>query len=219
MTVKIASRLCQADARPARGGVHVPNHDFHLARPFFQPLLHHRSVIDHHKETEISLPVYLFLEIKKTLTGQKYHGKAQGGAKKPPPPNHYPFLLIVPPWFLPCSGPKLFWYALLTTPKKINLLNQKVDEANGRADEGQTKIKQLELENLAKEQEITSLNHRNKLLEDECNALNTTLKTAKESADQGHASSSEVESLRRKVQLLEDEAEEADKNQRETTEK
>jgi len=103
--------------------------------------------------------------------------------------------------------------------EKIGALNLKVDEASSKADEYRNTIKQLEQDNLTKEQEISSLTHRYQVLDDECNKLGEELKKAKESADQGHASSSEVESLNRKIGLLESEAEEAEKNLRETTDR
>lgn len=99
------------------------------------------------------------------------------------------------------------------------MLRAESEEAQAKVEELQARIKVLEQENLSKEQEIVSLTHRNSLLEEEVEKLELTVKDAKSAADSGAASSSEVENLQRKVQLLEDEAEEADKNLRETNEK
>lgn len=98
-------------------------------------------------------------------------------------------------------------------------LRQEIDVANEKCSELTAKTKTLEQENLQKEQEITSLSHRNQLLEADLEKLEEKIKELKTSADSGANSSQEVESLQRKVQLLEEEAEEADKNLRETNEK
>ena len=101
----------------------------------------------------------------------------------------------------------------------MNIIRQEADEAHRKWEEAAARVKALEQENLTKEQDIVSLNHRNALLETEVDKLEKTLAEAKLAAMSGEAHSSEVEALHRKVQLLEDEAEEADKNLRETNEK
>jgi len=101
----------------------------------------------------------------------------------------------------------------------MNSLRVEAESAHEKNAELAAKIKTLEQENLAKEQEITSLSHRNQLLEGDVEKLEEKVKELKSSADSGATSSQEVESLQRKVQLLEEEAEEADKNLRETNEK
>ena len=101
----------------------------------------------------------------------------------------------------------------------MNLLKQKEEEAQLKVEELQGKVKTLEHENLAKEQEITSLSHKNQLLEVEVEKLDEGLKIAKRELDEGRDSGTHNEGLQRRLQLLEEEAEEADKNIRETNEK
>jgi hypothetical protein len=101
----------------------------------------------------------------------------------------------------------------------MNSLRMETEEAQAQNEELRARIKVLEQENLTKEQEITSLSHRNTLLEEEVDKLEKALQDAKSAADSGAAHSTELDALQRKLQLLEDEAEEADKNLRETNEK
>lgn len=98
-------------------------------------------------------------------------------------------------------------------------LRAEADEAHEQVDELKARVKTLEQENLSKEQEITSLNHRNQLLEDEVEKAETALKEAKEAASQSLQHDTQNEALQRRVQLLEEEAEENDKTLRETNEK
>ena len=98
-------------------------------------------------------------------------------------------------------------------------LRMESENAQTKIEELNARIKQLEQENLTKEQEITSLSHRNQLLESDVEGLEAKVKELKTNADMGANSSQEAESLQRKLQLLEEEAEEADKTLRETTEK
>lgn len=103
--------------------------------------------------------------------------------------------------------------------KKMQALRVEADEHQAKSHELQTKVKTLEQETLAKEQEITSLTHRNQLLEAEVEKLETGLKEAKDAAGQSAQHGQQNESLQRKLQLLEEEAEEADKTLRETNDK
>lgn len=80
-------------------------------------------------------------------------------------------------------------------------------------------MKSLEQENLQKEQEITSLQHKNSVLEKEVEKLEDLHGKAKKEVDASAQHGTQNESLQRKVQLLEEEAEENDKNLRETNEK
>lgn len=101
----------------------------------------------------------------------------------------------------------------------MNSLRLEQEEAQAKVEEFQSKVKTLEQENLAKEQEITSLSHKNGLLEAEVEKLEGGIKKAKDEAEEiGHAGT-QNEALQRKLQLLEEEAEESDKNMRETNEK
>lgn len=98
-------------------------------------------------------------------------------------------------------------------------LRVEADEAQSQVEELKTKIKALEQENLAKEQEITSLTHRNQLLEGEIEKIEGNMKEYKDKADVSAQHDTQNEALQRRLQLLEEEAEEADKNLRETNEK
>ena len=101
----------------------------------------------------------------------------------------------------------------------MNALRIEADGANEKATELQAKVKELEQDNLQKEQEITSLTHRNGLLEAEVEKLEHGVKEAKTIAEEGSQHSTQLETLQRRLQLLEEEAEEADKNLRETNDK
>lgn len=109
--------------------------------------------------------------------------------------------------------------ALANFQQKMNSLRIEADENASKAEELKAKVKTLEQENLQKEQEITSLTHRNQLLEGEVEKLETSVKDAKSAAGESSQHSQQNESLTRKLQLLEEEAESADKTLRETNEK
>jgi tropomyosin len=98
-------------------------------------------------------------------------------------------------------------------------LRAEADEAHELVDQLKAQVKTLEQENLSKEQEITSLNHRNSLLEEEVANAEAALKEAKAAASQSLQHDTQNEALQRRVQLLEEEAEENDKTLRETNEK
>jgi len=101
----------------------------------------------------------------------------------------------------------------------MNSLVIKADAATAEAEELKAKVKSLEQENLQKEQEITSLQHKNGLLEAEVEKLEGQIKDAKALGEEGAQHGTQNEALQRRLQLLEDEAEEADKNLRETNDK
>ena len=101
----------------------------------------------------------------------------------------------------------------------MSQLRLEADEASSKVEELQAKVKVLEQENLSKEQEITSLQHKNNLLETDVEKLETANKEFKKAADDGQHHGTQNESLARRLQLLEDEAEEADKTLRETNER
>jgi tropomyosin len=93
----------------------------------------------------------------------------------------------------------------------MNALRAEADESASKVEELTAKVKTLEQENLQKEQEITSLQHKNGVLEQEVDKLENLHKSAQHGTQN--------ESLQRRLQLLEEEAEENDKNLRETNEK
>lgn len=101
----------------------------------------------------------------------------------------------------------------------MNQLRLDADTATAKAEELSTKVKSLEQENLAKEQEITSLQHKNNVLEGQVEKLEGDIDKFKKIADEGSGSLTQNETLQRRLQLLEDEAEEADKTLREANEK
>jgi len=101
----------------------------------------------------------------------------------------------------------------------MNQLRLDADTANSKVDELQAKVKTLEQENLAKEQEITSLQHKNNVLEGQVEKLEGDVDKYKKIADEGSGSLTQNEALQRRLQLLEEEAEEADKTLREANEK
>lgn len=103
--------------------------------------------------------------------------------------------------------------------QKMQSLRVEADEHAAKSEELKAKVKVLEQENLAKEQEITSLTHRNQLLEGEVEKLETNLKDAKGLANDSAQAGQQTEALQRRLQVLEEEAEQADKTLKETTEK
>ena len=101
----------------------------------------------------------------------------------------------------------------------MNSLRVEADDSAAKVEELQKQVKTLEQENLQKEHEITSLQHKNTQLETEVEAQEVKIKELKSAADDGSGHLTQNEALQRRLQLLEDEAEEADKNLRETNDK
>lgn len=101
----------------------------------------------------------------------------------------------------------------------MNALRLEADESGAKVEELSSKVKSLEQENLQKEQEITSLQHKNSVLEQEVDKLENLHKDAKAAADESAQHGTTNETLQRRLQLLEEEAETNDKNLRETNEK
>jgi tropomyosin, fungi type len=103
--------------------------------------------------------------------------------------------------------------------QKMNSLRLEADENAAKAEELKQKVKDLEQDNLTKEQEITSLTHRNQLLESEVEKLENTHKDLKKENEGSASQAAQHDSLTRRVQVLEDENEKADQTLRETNEK
>lgn len=103
--------------------------------------------------------------------------------------------------------------------QKMNQLRLEADDNASKAEELKAKVKQLEQDNLTKEQEITSLTHRNQLLEAEVEKLEDSHKDLKKENEGSAAQASQHDSLTRRLQVLEDENEKADQTLRETNEK
>ena len=101
----------------------------------------------------------------------------------------------------------------------MEALRVEAEDSASKVDDLQAKVKSLEQENLQKEQEITSLQHKQSVLDQEVAKLEGMHDKAKKEATESAQHGTQNESLQRKVQLLEEEAEENDKNLRETNEK
>ena len=99
------------------------------------------------------------------------------------------------------------------------MLRAETDTAHEKIDELNAKVKTLELSSTSKDQEITSLTHRNELLEKKLEEYEEKLEKLKGLEHDESGARGERESLLRKVALLEEEAEQNDKQLKETTEK
>lgn len=98
-------------------------------------------------------------------------------------------------------------------------LRIEADAANTRADEAELKIKGLEQKVLELEQAISSLEHKNGVLESQLDQSEVKVAELKASSSDNEHTKSTSEGLTRKVQLLEDELDAAEKNLKETVEK
>ncbi|KAF2657292.1 tropomyosin [Lophiostoma macrostomum CBS 122681] len=103
--------------------------------------------------------------------------------------------------------------------QRMDALRLEADDSAAKAEEYKAKVKTLDTENTQKEQEITSLTHKNQVLEAEVEKLEGQVKTFKDEAGAGAGASSQVEAMQRKIQVLEEEAEESDRTIRELNEK
>jgi predicted nucleic acid-binding Zn-ribbon protein len=110
---------------------------------------------------------------------------------------------------------------LLLTPwsQKLATLRQEADLAIDRAEAAEAKNKKYEQELLQKEQEITSLNHRLSVLDTELEKSEGKTTELKGALTEVDASKATNESLSRKIVVLEEELDTAEKNVRETMEK
>jgi len=101
----------------------------------------------------------------------------------------------------------------------MNLLRVEADNAIGRAEEAEAKNKKYEQALLEKDQEITSLTHRLGVLDDELQKAESKIQEAKLAAAESESNKTTSSGLTRKVQLLEDELDAAEKNLKDTVEK
>lgn len=101
----------------------------------------------------------------------------------------------------------------------MEALRVEADESNATAEDLKAKLKAAEQDNLQKEQEITSLTHRNQVLENDVAKLEEDVAKHKGEAAEGTQSITQNETLQRRLQVLEDENEETDRQLRETNEK
>ncbi len=104
-------------------------------------------------------------------------------------------------------------------PQKLANLRAEADASAERADATEAKNKKYEQDLLQKDQEITSLNHRIGVLDAELEKTETRLAETKVAAADGEHSKSTNDGLIRKIQLLEEELDAAEKNVKETVEK
>jgi tropomyosin len=107
----------------------------------------------------------------------------------------------------------------LTVYQKLASLRVEADNAVARAELAEAKNKQHEQSILAKDQEITSLHHRLSILEADLEKADARLSDLKSAQEEGETSKSTNEGLTRKIQLLEDELDSAERNVKETVEK
>lgn len=101
----------------------------------------------------------------------------------------------------------------------MNAIRAEADNAVARAEAAEGKNKQLEQQLLEKEQNITSLNVQIARLETELETTEGKLAEAKSAQADGEHSKTTNDSLARKIVLLEEELDAAEKNVKETTEK
>lgn len=101
----------------------------------------------------------------------------------------------------------------------MNSLRAEADAAVLRAEEAETKVKKLEQTLLEKDNDITSLQHKLALADETNEKLDEQLGQYKSSSLEGESSRTTSENLTRKVQLLEEELDVAEKNVKETVEK
>ena len=93
------------------------------------------------------------------------------------------------------------------------------DKAVERAEEAEAKNKKYEHLLLEKEQEITSLQHKISVLDGDLEKAETKLTDLKSAQEDGEQSKTANEGLQRKIQLLEEELDAADKNLKDAMEK
>ncbi|KAG5639077.1 hypothetical protein H0H81_007021 [Sphagnurus paluster] len=103
--------------------------------------------------------------------------------------------------------------------EKLTQLRTEADNAITRAEEAEAKNKKLEQLLLEKDQEITSLQHRLGNLDAELEKAELIIADSKAAREEGENSKQTNEGLLRKVQLLEEELDAAEKNVKETVEK
>lgn len=88
-----------------------------------------------------------------------------------------------------------------------------------RAEEAEAKVKKLDHDILTKDQEIQSLQHKLSVAEADLEKLESSLKEHKSAKEEAGQHRDTNESLTRKISLLEEELDTAEKNLRETTDK
>jgi len=103
--------------------------------------------------------------------------------------------------------------------EKMTNLRAEADAAFGRAEEAEAKVKKYEQLLLEKDQEITSLSHKLSVLDDDLEKAERQIADSKSVREEGEHSKTANEGLTRKIHLLEEELDAAEKNLKATTEK
>jgi tropomyosin len=101
----------------------------------------------------------------------------------------------------------------------MNQLRQECDAAITRAEEAEAKNKKLEQTLLEKDHEITSLQVKLEHLDTDLQKAEAMITESKADREAGETSKMTNEGLVRKIQLLEEELDAAEKNVKETVEK
>lgn len=103
--------------------------------------------------------------------------------------------------------------------QRLQTLRAEADAATERAEIAEAKIKKYEQSLLEKDQEITSLQHKLGVLDGQLEVAEGKLTEAKAAKEEGELSKTTNEGLIRKIQLLEEELDAAERNAKETMEK
>jgi len=103
--------------------------------------------------------------------------------------------------------------------ERLQQLRVEADAAVERAEAAEAKNKQYEQQLLEKDHEIGSLQHNLSLSEQRAETIDTKMKEMKAADLDGVSARTTSEGLQRKVQLLEEELDAAEKNLKETVEK
>ncbi|KAJ7509666.1 tropomyosin [Mycena galericulata] len=103
--------------------------------------------------------------------------------------------------------------------EKMTQLRVEVDAANARADEAEVKNKKYEQTLLEKDHEITSLQVKLENLDHDLAKAESVIAESKADREAGETNKTANEGLVRKIQLLEEELDAAEKNVKETVEK
>ena len=110
-------------------------------------------------------------------------------------------------------------YSLHRFSQKLASLRQEADTAVDRAEVAEAKNKKYEQEILEKDAQITSLTHNLSILDANLEKAEAKVSDSKVVLQESEVSKSTNEALTRKVQLLEEELDAAEKNVKETMEK
>jgi len=101
----------------------------------------------------------------------------------------------------------------------MNAIRAEADRAVERAEAAEAKNKKYEQEILMKDQDIGSLQHRLGVVEGDLDKAEQALNDLKHKSDEGAEGKTTNDTLTRKIQLLEEELDAAEKNAKETVEK